>query len=204
MVASTLLFYTTYLSISVNHTRRYKSLRMRRFLSLSEPWVLPFGRSSKGARVISSGHYGSPHYHRITQRAPQQQFQRFRFSCQEGSRRASSVIDELSISSPSVFLGAESTIYALSTAPGRAAIAIIRISGPACLQVLPRYFFEQSEGRPLMILLNRYIEHYVPEYETPNSAWRRYEHYTIRRKPHRRTHSSTLAHWYYTFPALEQ
>lgn len=27
------------------------------------------------------------------------------------------------------------TIYALSTAPGRAAIAIVRISGPACLQV---------------------------------------------------------------------
>jgi len=30
----------------------------------------------------------------------------------------------------------ESTIYALSTAPGRAAIAVIRISGPACLQVM--------------------------------------------------------------------
>ena len=29
----------------------------------------------------------------------------------------------------------ESTIYALSTAPGRAAIAIIRISGPACLKI---------------------------------------------------------------------
>lgn len=27
------------------------------------------------------------------------------------------------------------TIYALSTAPGRAAIAIVRISGPACLDV---------------------------------------------------------------------
>lgn len=29
----------------------------------------------------------------------------------------------------------DSTIYALSTAPGRAAIAIVRISGPACLEV---------------------------------------------------------------------
>ena len=28
-----------------------------------------------------------------------------------------------------------STIYALASAPGRAAIAIIRISGPACLEV---------------------------------------------------------------------
>lgn len=31
--------------------------------------------------------------------------------------------------------GGEPTIYALSTAPGRAAIAIIRVSGPACLTV---------------------------------------------------------------------
>lgn len=30
------------------------------------------------------------------------------------------------------------TIYALSTAPGTAAIAIIRISGAACLSVMPR------------------------------------------------------------------
>lgn len=29
----------------------------------------------------------------------------------------------------------ETTIYALSTAPGRAAIAVIRISGPACVEV---------------------------------------------------------------------
>ena len=29
----------------------------------------------------------------------------------------------------------DSTIYALSTAPGRAAIAVIRVSGPACKQV---------------------------------------------------------------------
>ncbi|KMU89271.1 tRNA modification GTPase mss1 [Coccidioides immitis H538.4] len=31
--------------------------------------------------------------------------------------------------------GAPATIYALSTAPGRAAIAIVRVSGPACVQV---------------------------------------------------------------------
>nr|KMM63866.1 tRNA modification GTPase mss1 [Coccidioides posadasii RMSCC 3488] len=31
--------------------------------------------------------------------------------------------------------GAPATIYALSTAPGRAAIAIVRVSGPACIQV---------------------------------------------------------------------
>ena len=32
----------------------------------------------------------------------------------------------------------DTTIYALSTAPGRAAIAVIRISGPACTQVRSR------------------------------------------------------------------
>jgi tRNA modification GTPase len=32
-------------------------------------------------------------------------------------------------------LDADSTIYALSTAPGRAAIAVVRISGPACASV---------------------------------------------------------------------
>ncbi|RAH80273.1 P-loop containing nucleoside triphosphate hydrolase protein [Aspergillus japonicus CBS 114.51] len=30
---------------------------------------------------------------------------------------------------------ADSTIYALSTAPGRAAIAVVRVSGPACVQI---------------------------------------------------------------------
>lgn len=36
-------------------------------------------------------------------------------------------------------LDGDSTIYALSTAPGRAAIAVVRASGPACVQVRPRY-----------------------------------------------------------------
>ena len=64
-------------------------------------------------------------------------FQRCLFSCRGEVQRASTLIDGLSLASPSVALGADSTIYALSTSPGRAAIAIIRISGPACLQVIP-------------------------------------------------------------------
>ncbi|KAK2766639.1 mitochondrial splicing system protein [Arachnomyces sp. PD_36] len=40
---------------------------------------------------------------------------------------------------------ADSTIYALSTAPGRAAIAIVRVSGPACVQV----YEGLCPGRPL-------------------------------------------------------
>ncbi|KAF2478729.1 small GTP-binding protein [Neohortaea acidophila] len=35
----------------------------------------------------------------------------------------------------SLSTGDDSTIYALSTAPGRAAIAIVRVSGPACLDI---------------------------------------------------------------------
>ena len=38
-------------------------------------------------------------------------------------------------SSPTHRINGDSTIYALSTAPGRGAIAIIRISGPACLSI---------------------------------------------------------------------
>ncbi|KAL4898494.1 P-loop containing nucleoside triphosphate hydrolase protein [Aspergillus ambiguus] len=41
-----------------------------------------------------------------------------------------------SVTSPvRTFLDAESTIYALSTAPGRAAIAVVRVSGPGCVQI---------------------------------------------------------------------
>lgn len=43
--------------------------------------------------------------------------------CFTSSRKVNSALD------------AESTIYALSTAPGRAAIAVVRVSGPACVQV---------------------------------------------------------------------
>ena len=42
----------------------------------------------------------------------------------------------------------EPTIYALSTAPGRAAIAIIRISGPACLTVYQALCPQKSPPKP--------------------------------------------------------
>lgn len=50
---------------------------------------------------------------------------------QHSSRRN---IDHVGCNLLSLF---DDTIYALSTAPGRAGIAIIRISGPACLDVCP-------------------------------------------------------------------
>ena len=48
------------------------------------------------------------------------------------------------LNTPSVHIHNEPTIFALSTAPGRSAIAIIRISGPACLKV--RFLFSKSQS----------------------------------------------------------
>jgi hypothetical protein len=51
-------------------------------------------------------------------------------------RRSPSSCRHFSASSSFRFsLEADSTIYALSTAPGRAAIAVVRVSGSACVQV---------------------------------------------------------------------
>lgn len=43
---------------------------------------------------------------------------------------------------------AESTIFALSTAPGRAAIALIRVSGPACLDVYKALCPDKAQPKP--------------------------------------------------------
>lgn len=50
--------------------------------------------------------------------------------------------------------GLESTIYALASAPGKAGIAVIKVSGPACLQVSlsqPIWIFGKSLMRSLDI-----------------------------------------------------
>ncbi|RAL07752.1 tRNA modification GTPase [Aspergillus homomorphus CBS 101889] len=52
------------------------------------------------------------------------------------SRKTSSIFD------------ANSTIYALSTAPGRAAIAVVRVSGPACVQIYNALSPSASLPRP--------------------------------------------------------
>ncbi|KAE8351192.1 GTP-binding protein TrmE N-terminus-domain-containing protein [Aspergillus coremiiformis] len=54
----------------------------------------------------------------------------------------------VSASRPSLRDGEESTIYALSTAPGRAAIAVVRISGPACVQIYQALCPNASLPRP--------------------------------------------------------
>lgn len=58
------------------------------------------------------------------------------------------------------------TIYALSTAPGKAAIAVIRISGPACRQVgssLSMHHHQLSTN-----ILDRYIRGFVHLLHSPN------------------------------------
>ena len=52
----------------------------------------------------------------------------------------------------------EATIYALSTAPGRAAIAIIRISGPACMTVYRALCPQTSPPKPRYATLRTLFE----------------------------------------------
>jgi hypothetical protein len=80
-------------------------------------------------------------------------------------------------------LDADSTIYALSTAPGRAAIAVVRISGPACASV--RIFIQAESAFPAAYTDNgppsRYTSPYVLTNPCRNHALRHYAHYTTPR-----------------------
>lgn len=56
----------------------------------------------------------------------------------------------------------DATIFALSTAPGKAAIAVVRCSGPACSKVRDQSTTCISlDKRPYTKTLTRYIKHYV-------------------------------------------
>lgn len=68
----------------------------------------------------------------------------------------------------------ESTIYALSTAPGRAAIAIIRISGPACMNVCDRPKNHDKE-----IISNRFTMGFAQENRPRSRDMRHFAHCTI-------------------------
>ena len=52
----------------------------------------------------------------------------------------------------------ESTIYALSTAPGRAAIAIIRVSGPACMNIYREFCPQSLPPKPRYATLRTLFE----------------------------------------------
>lgn len=56
----------------------------------------------------------------------------------------------------------EPTIYALSTAPGRAAIAIIRISGPACLSIYRTLCPSKDNPKPRYATLTTLYEPHLP------------------------------------------
>lgn len=90
------------------------------------PWVSPFGPStSRSWLAISNKPY--IRRHGFVSESPM-------------PRRTSGQARAFSSSRPSKFmLDGDSTIYALSTATGRAAIAVVRVSGPACTSVrIPR------------------------------------------------------------------
>lgn len=69
----------------------------------------------------------------------------------ESARRTPGQIRGFSATRSAQFmLDGDSTIYALSTAPGRAAIAVVRVSGPACVPVCRpnrRYLFNTKPAR---------------------------------------------------------
>jgi hypothetical protein len=72
-------------------------------------------------------------------------------------------------------LDTDSTIYALSTAPGRAAIAVVRISGPACASVrfsrrTPQSFPHTDNALPP----SRYTKPYAQTKPSQNHVSRRY------------------------------
>lgn len=63
--------------------------------------------------------------------------------------------------------GEDTTIYALSTAPGRAAIAVIRISGPACTQIYRCLCPSKPLPKPRHATLRRlYTPHLPPSPST--------------------------------------
>ncbi|KAJ5180323.1 hypothetical protein N7492_003533 [Penicillium capsulatum] len=65
-------------------------------------------------------------------------------------------------------LDADSTIYALSTAPGRAAIAVIRVSGPACVSIYKSLCPETTFPKPRFAALRTLYDPSQPP--SPNSV----------------------------------
>jgi hypothetical protein len=59
-----------------------------------------------------------------------------RFSAFQGVLQRTDSLPSFGSCRPYTYASSPTNIFALSTAPGRAAIAIIRISGPDCLRVL--------------------------------------------------------------------
>jgi GTP-binding protein TrmE N-terminus len=111
---------------------------------------------------------------RLRQLCPEYRFTRSFISCWIQSRSVTtSLTAGSSRSSLPRVIGSfdEDTIYALSTAPGRAGIAIVRISGPSCLEVRshPRTHIKRIDSvltfpryTEICVLQNRSLTHDMP------------------------------------------
>lgn len=133
-------------------------------------WASPFRPSWKHSHPKSSGIGDCPlvrSHVQISARTP---------------HRTSSNVRSFSSSQQRRFmLDADSTIYALSTAPGRAAIAVVRVSGPACASV--RIFSRLIHISRLYTnnALLRYTGPYALANHSRNRALRRFAPYTTPR-----------------------
>lgn len=79
-------------------------------------------------------------------------------------------------------LEGDSTIYALSTAAGRAAIAVVRVSGPACVEVHTSPPIDYA----ILMMANQFSRFTIlsaPEHPFPNRALRRFARSTIQTNP---------------------
>lgn len=96
-------------------------------------------------------------------------------------------------------LDGDSTIYALSTAPGRAAIAVLRISGPGCVSVCNPSYCKLPNAKP-----NRYTKAFVQIHLFPNPDMQLFVRYMTQPNLQPRAQSSTPARWSSTFRPQEQ
>ena len=88
----------------------------------------------------------------------------------------------------------EPTIYALSTASGRAAIAVIRVSGPACREVSPVVECDSTELPTAHANCNRYTKASAPLLPSRSLGMRLFGNCTRLMLLLRRRHSSIPAH----------
>lgn len=116
-------------------------------------------------RSASHPHNGTRRNHKTLRQLNNLGWRSSRRSLSErcGSHLPSQRPDRFRSQRASTYQHAEPTIYALSTAPGRAAIAIIRISGAACLDVYRSLCPGKQDPRPRHATLRTLYEPYQGE-----------------------------------------
>ncbi|KAI9762862.1 MAG: mitochondrial splicing system protein [Chaenotheca gracillima] len=81
-------------------------------------------------------------------------------------RGGNSLLQASGIRDNAIETSAQSTIYALSTAPGKAAIAVIRISGPACATIYSSLCPNRPFPKPRTATLRKLYEPHQPATES--------------------------------------